>query len=191
MVSTIVLFSVLFGYLLVSLALWGLLLKIGLRWARVVDITTRRIATATVGFYVLLLLQNTLFRTFWPAPESEPQSILRSLSVIAAFVIMPCVVISIVFKTRPLRALQAWLPTLLWAIMAITFNSLVWTPFLYSELVVSDDAMAPTLLGKHWLGACSKCGRPNYCFPQTAPLNSLQMICDEFHVTFPASVRHP
>ena len=114
-------------------------------------------------------------------------SIVLHLVELAAGVIIPCAVISTVFKTRLLRALQAWFPTLLANITTVAIALLVVRPFLYEAFVLPTNAMAPTLVGRHWRGMCPVCGAPALLFPhQTRNMaHSLQlrMICDRFHVT--------
>ncbi|MGE3778694.1 MAG: signal peptidase I, partial [Pirellulaceae bacterium] len=83
------------------------------------------------------------------------------------------------------RALQAWLPTLLAKVTMVTLVLLVLRPFVYEAFRVPTNAMAPTLLGQHWKGTCPECGKPNYCTPGDERYGIADpplMICDDFHV---------
>ena len=189
MLSTIVFIVLLVFLVLASVVLWALFLRLGLRWARVTGVTSRRVIVATV---VVILLQMALELALRLAPPiSASQSIFLDLAVIAAVVIIPCCVIMRVFKTRFLQAFQSWLPTLLAPLVMIAIALLLLRPFLYEAYVVPTNAMAPTLLGDHWQGTCPKCSADNYCSPldeRYGPKDRAWMICDNFHA---AQVLHP
>ena len=107
MFSTLVFAAVFVGLLLLSAVLWALFLRLGLRWAKVPEVTTRRVVLATAIVIILQIALNVLFASF------DAQSIVLGLVELTATVIISCTVISTVFKARFLRALQVWLPTLL------------------------------------------------------------------------------
>jgi signal peptidase I len=189
MLSTIVAAVLLVGLLIGSLVLWMLFLRLGLRWARIPNVTTRQIVLATSLVTVLQGTLNTCF--LFISASSDAQSIVLALVNIGAAVAVPCCVISTVFKARFLRAFQAWLPTLLSSVMMTGFVYLVLRPFIYEAFVLPANAMAPTLVGRHWQGTCSQCGRPNYCSPTDEHYVTADpplMICDSFHVTQPANL---
>lgn len=184
MLSTIVFAAIFVGLLLASVVLWALFLRLGLRWAKVPEVTTRRVVVATAIVIVLQVTLNVLF--LFVSPSSDPQSIGLGLVELAAAVVVPGAVISAVFKCRFLRALQAWLPTLLATVTTLAFALLVLRPFLYEAFVVPTNAMAPTLVGQHWKGTCPECGKPNYCSPRDERYGTVDpplMICDNLHVT--------
>ncbi len=131
--------------LLASVVLWALFLRLGLRWAKVPDVTTRRVVLATAMVIVLQIGLNVLF--LFVSPSSDAQSIVFDLVELTAAVIVPCVVISTVFKARFLRAFQAWLPTLLVTVTTVAFALLVLRPFLYEAFVTSQR----TQWLRHWL----------------------------------------
>ncbi len=126
---------------------------------------------------------NVLF--LFGSPSSDAQSIVLGVVELAVAVVVPCAVIKAVFKARFLRALQAWLPTLLATVTTLAFAVLVLRPFLYEAFVVPTNAMAPTLVGRHWTGICPECGKPSYCSPRDDRYGASDlplMICDNFHV---------
>jgi signal peptidase I len=184
MVSTIVFAAVFVGLLLASVALWALFLRLGLRWAKVPDVTMHRVVVATVIVFVLQVGLSVMF--LFVSRTSGAQSIVLAVVELASGVLVPCVVIRTVFKAHFLRAFQAWLPTLLAPVVTIAFALLVLRPLLYEAFVVPTNAMAPTLVGEHWQGTCPKCGQANYCSPRDeryATVGPSLMICDNFHVT--------
>lgn len=184
MLSTLIFVSLFIGILLCSFALWVLLLRVGLRWAKVRDVTMRRVVVTAAIVFILQIGINLLF--LYAEPNSDAPSIVFSLLELAGAVIVPCVVIRAMFKARLLRVFQAWLPTLLANTATLAFVLLVLRPFILEAFVVPTNSMAPTLVGKHWRGQCTKCGQPNYCSPRDerfATADPLLMICDRFHVT--------
>jgi len=183
MLSTVIFSAVFIGLLLASVVLWALFLRFGLRWAKVPEVTTRRVVLAAAIVFILQSGLNTLF--LFVLPSTDVQSIVLGLMELTAAIIVPCTVISTVFKAHFLRAFQAWLPTLLATVTTLSFLLLVVRPFLYEAFVVPTNAMAPTLVGQHWQGTCLECGQPNYCSPRDERYDTAHpslMICDNFHV---------
>lgn len=186
MLSTIVLAAVLFGLLITAALLWGLFLRWGLRWAKVPDVTFRRVAAATAMVLILhVVLESILLLV---SSSLAVQETLLAVVGLTAGVLIPCAVISLVFKTQLLRAFQAWLVTLLSSLPSFAVLLFVVRPFVFETFVVPTNAMAPTLLGTHWQGVCSQCGSPNYCSPYRFSGPTPNMICDNFHVTQPDEV---
>lgn len=189
MFTTIVFAGLFLGQLVASVMLWTWFLRLGLRWASVSDVTVRRVVVAAV---VLPILNVTLLFAFsYIAPTSRVQLFVLGLAELAFAAIGECVVICIVFKTRPLRAVQVWLTTLMAAVIMFSLGRLVMQPFVYEVFAVPLNAMAPTLVGQHWQGTCPTCGQPNYCSPRDERNTGSDpplMICENFHVTRASSV---
>ena len=61
MFSTIVFVAVFLSLLLASVVLWALFLRLGLRWAKVPDVTTRRVVLTTAMVISLNVAINVLF----------------------------------------------------------------------------------------------------------------------------------
>jgi signal peptidase I len=61
----------------------------------------------------------------------------------------------------------------------------VWSRSYYQNYTTASNSMAPTILGKHWVGVCEECGAPAYCSPAVEGFDPsiARMICDRFHVT--------
>ena len=190
------------GVFLLQLLTWVLLFRTGLRWAKIQGVTMRRIV-CTLGlifiFNALLMLLFALAR-----PDDTPEhpwldlimrrpisakALLFTFSTYVATFIMAVLLIASSFKVSLLRALKTWTPRLIntpaWALFAL----LIVRPFLFEAFFLSTNSMAPTLLGRHWVGTCAECDSPAYCSPpfRTNPLEleqSAEMICrDNFHVS--------
>ena len=183
MLSTIIVAAIFLGLVILQVILWAMFLRLGLRWATVPDITTRKVVLATGGALVIQLMLYIHLRLF--APTSGVQTIVTGVIELAATVLVPCLVIVQVFKVRFFRALQAWLPTLLSSVAMILFVFLVLRPFICEAFVSPTNAMAPTLLGTHWRGKCPECGQSSFCSPVDTwygPPKPRRMICGSFHV---------
>jgi signal peptidase I len=89
------------------------------------------------------------------------------------------------FQLSVLRALQAWLPTLLASAASVALVFVVLRPFLFEAYVAPTNSMAPTLLGSHHRGVCPQCGQPNFRTPVNDPFGMRETprsICKHFHV---------
>ena len=186
MTSTIVLFALLVFGLLGSMLLWGLLLRLGLRWANVDAVTWPRVAWVTCPVFttqVVLTLGTTgvvlVNRRLAPAAV---------LLLFVANVGVPCAVTMQVFRVSLWRALQAWVPTLVTAIVSPLLIEFFIRPYVVEAFVSPSNAMAPTLLGDHWVGTCVECGSSAFSspVPDYALRHDPLMICrDNFHVMVP------
>lgn len=184
MLSTIILMLCLLSVIAVHLAAWGLLLAAGLRWARKRDWTWRRLIAVTlvlnavaIGIDLLLVLLMMRFRL---------DGIGMAVLSLASLILIPTVVLSRSFHLSTLRAIQAWLPTLFAGVAMLGFTTFVIRPFITEPFVCPTNGMAPTLLGLHGEGLCSRCGGTNYFSLPPAdyphPI-SVPAICPKFHVT--------
>lgn len=183
MLTTAVFAAMFVGLLLAPVILWAMFLRLGLKWAKVPNVTTRRVVMVTVA---TAILQGSLNVLSLISTSSDAQSVVFGLLKLAATVFVACFLISTLFKAHFLRALQAWLPTLLADVTTIAFVSLVLKPFLYEASTLESSSMAPTLIGQHWLDTCRLCGKPNYCKPRDERNGNTDpqlMICDNLHVT--------
>jgi signal peptidase I len=183
MISTITFVAIFVSLLVAAAVSWALFLKIGLAWAGVPDVTTRRVVVTTGTVFVLLITVDIL--CLFATPSTTAQLMFLGLVQVALAATIPCVVIVFFFKASFLRAVQAWLPTLLASFGIGAFAVLVVRPFLYEAFIVPTNSMAPTLVGIHWQDLCPECGQPNYGTVEDeryALLNPPQMICDNFHV---------
>jgi signal peptidase I len=186
MLSTIILFAALLGAMVLSIGLWAVFLRFGLMWAKVERPTWPRVAAAALIVIAIQIALNVLCALL-PA-DSIGWAVLALLIALASTVLVPCLVVMRVFTTSFLKSLQAWLVTLLATVLMVVIALFIFRPFLFEAFVSPANAMAPTLLGRHWRGVCPECGRPNYCSPvekDFAPFapHERRMICENFHVT--------
>jgi signal peptidase I len=101
--------------------------------------------------------------------------------------LVPWLLIATLLKARFLRSIQAWLPTLLAAVGGVGLVLLVFRPFVFEAFFSPTNAMAPTLLGRHWSAPCPQCGKPAYCSVEDPRWGrwerGARMICEEFHTS--------
>ena len=95
MVSTIIFVTLFLGLLMLSVILMVLFLHLGLRWARIAEVTIRRIFLATATVIFLQIVLNVLFRL--TLPSTEAHAIFLGLAELAAAVVVPCFVITKVY----------------------------------------------------------------------------------------------
>jgi signal peptidase I len=184
MFYTIILASVVFATILVHLVAWGLLLAVGLRWARRRDWTWKRLISTTlllnfVAYGVELLLVSMMMRF-------RSEAIAMVVLLLSCMMLIPLVILSVSFRLSALRAFQAWLPTLLSGVAVLGFTTLLVRPFIIEPFVCPTNGMAPTLLGLHGEGLCSRCGGTNYFSlpPMEYPHPiGVPAICPKFHLT--------
>ena len=182
MLTTTLLMVSLASLLLVSLLLWMLFLRLGLRWAKVQGVSTRRLLLATI---LIFLLQSAIASGFFVLSlYTDSQLLGVTILEPALIVFTSCLIISRLFQLRTLRACKAWLPTLLASAIVIAFTHLVIRPVLFEAFYLPTNAMAPTLLGYHWRGVCPECGESSFCSPmqeRLAAKGQVRMVCLNFH----------
>lgn len=182
--DTALLIATFLGLLLFSVMLWGVLLRIGLRWAGVPHVSALSVALVSVLAFLFQAACNLVDLAI--SGLSGATQIAAAVALIAAVVAVPCGMIMAVFKTSVRQAFKAWLPTLAAAAAMLAITHLVLLPFVYIAFSTPANSMAPTLLGPHWKGRCLECGRPNYCSaadPRRGGVAAMPMICDAFHIT--------
>ena len=119
-------------------------------------------------------------------PISLPELLFAFLEYILIFFVN-VFVIAFSFKVSLLRALRIWTPQLVNTPAWSLFVLLVFRPFLFEAFFMPTNGMAPTLLGRHWIGTCAECNNPAYCSPRMeryGPQRPEEKICrDNFHVS--------
>ena len=182
MSTTLLLVALGLGLTAVSVFLWAVSLRLGLRWAKVEGVTKGRVVLATA--LVVAFQMAVVIASCYLSPPTESHALAYSLIKAVLVVLFTCGVIVWVFRVRFRRSLLVWLPTFALSLLLCCFHSFVLTPFVYESFASAGNSMAPTLRGCHWEGVCPVCGKPNYCSPVEpsafCPPGEL-MICDEFH----------
>ncbi len=179
MFSTIIFIGLAFLWVVLTLGLWTLALRVGLRWAGVENVTTQRLVLAMVIVVAMSVAVKVLFVI---SSTSTPKIALDAVIILlgAAF---HAIAIMTVFRTNFLRAFQAWFPTLVTSVAMLLLTFFVVRSFGFEAFAISTNAMAPTLLGKHWKDVCPKCGEPAYCSPSIGTYGDPEtlLICEKFH----------
>ncbi len=191
MLSTAILVTLFLGLIFTSIVLWLWFLRWGLRWTKAENVTRRRLIEALVGVTVLQFVAALLVAWLLVVVETPP--IAFFVMEIAIAVLVPCLTIAHLFQLRFLRAVQAWLPTLVSTVLMSVITLGIVRPFLYESFVIPTNSMAPTIVGTHLRGVCPECGEPTFGSPIPAEYRfgsqgPTRMICTNFHVHTDASV---
>ena len=181
-------FYVLFflGLLVVSFVLGVILLRWGLRSAKAHEPTVRRVVLALV---LIALAQTAVGLALLPCLATENPLVMIGvlLGALANSFLIPCLLVSKIFRLRFLRSLLAYLPLLLLAILGTPLSRFVVRPYVVETFRQTGNSMAPTILGFHRQGVCEECGSPGFCtvipgMPRQPRM--AMMICeDHFHVS--------
>jgi signal peptidase I len=182
--TTFILFGVLFATMVLAAIVWGALLQLGLRWAKVPGGTLLRssllwLLVAIPSLVFIALLQFLLSTT----PES---SLVAAAGGFGIGFFVQTSMIAWYYRASFAVAVKAWLPTLLSGVVAYPLAIFVIRPFLFEAYVIPTNSMAPTLVGEHVIGRCPDCGAPMYGSPNPYPQHSktdkpIRMICANFH----------
>jgi signal peptidase I len=164
--STILVVAVFAVLLTGATALWGVFLHGGARWAGIDGTTPGKTAAIAVIVAVGQLLLGGLVT--WLSPPDALLAGLLSLVAGGLGIFLTCVLITAVYQARFASAVQAWLLTLVPTILITLFVLFVLRPLVYEAYVSPTNAMAPTLLGRHWEAPCPRCGQPSFCSPESA-----------------------
>ncbi|MCU0916886.1 MAG: signal peptidase I [Planctomycetes bacterium] len=189
---TAILIAAFVGLLVVDFLFRGVLLYLGLRWAKIPGITRRRIVLVLVlvlGMGILLLVALLAL----PRASTLPAALAALAAQLAVVLLVPAWLIARVFGARLGRSLQAWLPTLVFGILSEFLLAGLLRSSLVEGFVCSANSMAPTLLGYHWRGVCPECDRPAFvCAPADEPPFAVStrgpaarhpLICENFHTS--------
>ena len=179
--TTCINLSIAILFIIGSLFLWGLFLRLGLRWAKVTHVTTKHVVAATLISMVMQIAVMSLFRVFGPA---EP-SLAMEFGQVASSIFAVCAGLTIVFEASFWQAFRAWLVTLVPGLGSVLLLMLVIHPYVLQSYKSPSNAMAPSLLGPHLVDTCPSCSRPCYRTPDGTNFQSDEaepMICDAFHI---------
>jgi signal peptidase I len=184
MFSTFVLFSIYFVISFIVAGIWAIFLYIGLRWAKSKAISKVKIISTAVFSQVVLPILLLPFA--YLLENNEPYLIVFGMAALLLSALLPWLLIRWLFRLRFLRAVQAWLPTLLTNVFSFLLIFFVTRPYFCEAYVCPTNSMAPTILGYHLKGTCNVCGGPVYSSPAINQKNSdiigATTICrDHFH----------
>ncbi len=168
--------------LLASLAANALFLQIGSRWAKIPNVSFRRALWATIAAGVVSGMPGVMVALSDRIPISglAERIAIPVLLLVTSFG-LPWLIIAWVLKTRVWRAIAAWLATLIPAAGFFLLTVFVVIPYMFEAFKTPTNAMAPTLLGRHWEAPCPRCDSPAYATPEPEqmPLSHrpVLMIC--------------
>lgn len=182
--TTFILFGLLLATMVLSAFVWGALLQLGLRWAKVPGGTLLRssllwLIVSIPSFLLIALLQFLLRKT-------ADSALVAAAGGFGIGFFVQTSIIAWFYKASFADAVKAWLPTLLTTAVAYPLAIFVIRPFLFEAYVIPTNSMAPTLIGEHIIGRCPDCGVPMYGSPNAFPQRSttdkpIRMICAGFH----------
>jgi signal peptidase I len=192
--------ALLLGISILVLALYlaasAFCLQLGGRWMMIPNVTFGRALWATVAFAIVeLVLAAPLAWIHFPGLGS----LLAALVVETALsLVLTWLVIAWILKTSVFRAIIVWLPTLIPAVCLGMMLAIVGRICVFETFKITGNAMAPTMVGRHWEGACPRCGSPAYGTPEDERRLmshvSVLMICSKDHrscrVADPPRVEH-
>lgn len=184
MLTTFLLALVLVGAVAITLIAWAALFGLGLRWAKARQWTWRRLAVISVVVNVVAIAYQ--IGVVWVFAHRPQQELAVVLLATVGYLLLNIGIISWSFRISALRAIQAWLPTLLSGLPVVLFSFLVVRPLLFEPYVIPTNSMMPTLLGWHGRDVCATCGGTCYFTPPPEDVRysvPLPMTCDQFHVT--------
>lgn len=184
MFSTFILAIVFLIVTLLAIAVWGGLLYLGLRWAKVQRPSRGRLLA------VVMLCQGLVPLVVMPLLLLLASHVLAplALALLGLFLVtvLPVILVRAFFRLPTGRAIQAWLPTLLTAVLNGALVVGVVRPWVCEAFTVPSNSMAPTILGPHWTGVCERCGGATHGTPIDPAnrrfLHELPTICQRcFH----------
>jgi len=163
--------------LAISMALWAICLRLGLKWSRGENVTWRRIVYATffanfiaplVTLYVIMLgvIQNPL---------------LDAGLYLILVVGLTMTSLMLLFKLSLGKSLKAWLPTLLASFATIGIAQ-IYKAYAFEAFNAPTNSMAPTILGDHAQVKCPLCGKPAYGTVWHGDIPT-KVICEQFHIS--------
>lgn len=182
MSTTVTAVTYVLGILLVSVLLWSLLLRLGLRWAKAENVTRSRVLWATFLVFLGNIAVIMLMRIASPFWE---ENVTTALIELALSVSISWALIGKTFGLALWPTIKAWFPTLLSPVIVVAFLVLVAKPLLFESFVSPTNAMAPTMLGNHLRAPCATCGKP--AFRTARDLSRFgesvePAICENFHI---------
>lgn len=184
MFTTTILLVVLGLLALFSYGLFALALYWGLRWAKYPNVRWRVVLLTTIAIGVSSVPIRAGARMF--AGSRHESMLVGELIAFVLATLVTWVLIRAVFHGEWKRVIQAWLPTLASSVV-VAIAVIIIAALVCEAFITSGNSLAPTLLGRHYLGKCSQCGRSSYGTP---PLHSISdsdwveptpMICERFH----------
>jgi signal peptidase I len=170
-----------------SIPLWALLFRVWFRNA-IANIPARR---AWLAAAVCSAVLTVIALAWWFAlPGGIQGFLIASCVAVAAALLLPPMAIRPLLHTSLIGAAWGWAVLLMIVGMIGFFVGMGGAVVATDHYVVPTNAMAPTIRGRHWTGACAVCGEPAYCTPiaeefetEEVEVPAMRLICSRFHST--------
>jgi signal peptidase I len=148
------------GFLICSLLFHALLLWAGAKVAKIPQVSYRR---ALGTFCVMSLSQFLAVFLVFPRQVTREISVWAVVAIwlaeVAVLFLVAWLIIRGMFRTTYLKAFFAWLMTLAGPVIMLPLVFLIIKPLMAEAFVATNNSMAPTLLGPHFIGNCPNCGK--------------------------------
>ncbi|MEN6451447.1 MAG: signal peptidase I [Thermoguttaceae bacterium] len=164
MSTTILTVECLVAITLVEVAIAAYFLQLGSHWAKVGRVGFFRAVWAILAASIVSWVATRLLHQV-PA-GGVGRTVLIAILQLAIMLGLTWLVIARVIKTSFWRAAWAWTATLIPAVANAVLVFCVVQPYMFEKFTTPTNAMAPTLLGRHWQGTCPRCGSPTYATPE-------------------------
>lgn len=135
----------------------ALFLWLGAKWVHIPHVTFWRTLAATFAIAMFPIPIRLAFMRLWSEIPVNPW-LAWGLEVCTGLLIT-WLALKVLFRTSLWRAIGSWLPTLVPTVAIIALFYLVLRPYVLEAYILPAHAMAPTLLGPHQRGVCSRCGQ--------------------------------
>ncbi len=154
--STLFLFV---GAFTCSLLVHAFFLWVGAKVVKIPHLSYRRaLGTFCLVVLVQFVIQFVVFVSSTTLPNMAAWiSLSIWVAVTVAVLLVSWLIIGWMFRTTYVKAILAWLPTPVATGLMLAFVFLIIKPFAAEAFIVSNNSMAPTLIGPHYLGNCPHC----------------------------------
>ena len=147
--ANFVFLTVLAASLIGAIALTTASVRLGLRWAKIADVSWPKAFGLYVLFVVVTLLLAIVTGAILFASRMRPPELALDVFGYAMPFFAVCVTIAMVYKVRLWRAAKATVPYVVVSLAMMLFAMSVIRPFAYEAFSVPTNSMAPTILGEH------------------------------------------
>jgi signal peptidase I len=178
---------ILIGFFFGTLLLQAACLRWGLRWAQVAEVSLLKALGLLFVFFLVgvisaalaaALIVTIVYITSIDVSDRAWDILGYTLQILVA-----CLVVMWLYKVRFFRALKSIMPHVLVSAAVVLCLIFGLRPLAYEAFSIPTNAMAPTILGKHWEAPCPRCGAIAYGTPlepgMPAPPSGVMLICSK------------
>lgn len=177
---------ILLSLTLFMVALWTLMCRLGLGWMGVADVKLWKVILAALIVIVISTAITSLFSI--PLARLQAPEVVGLLLNAGVYGVFTLFTIGRLFHISFGRTFLVYLMTLLAPMTTLALTLLVLKPFVFEAYKVPTGAMAPSILGRHFVAECPECGAQCYGSASDYRLRSydgtpIELICDNFHIS--------